>query len=167
MAKIRQKLDWKKSWNWLIILVPATIWQIKICNASCHGRKWKLVEFVETCMKTSISHFARTYFRLVLVFWNHCAAPSGMLLLLLLLYFVLLIPSLSLSLFALADLALPKGLHQALENWHYYFWIRWDLAYFYLEKYTQLFSADATKYRNINFTFVLLMQIWKNNKIKK
>ena len=43
------------------------------------------------------------------------AAPSGMFLLLLLLYFVLLIPSLSLSLFALADLALPKRL-KLVEN---------------------------------------------------
>ena len=42
MAKIRQKSHSKISLNYLVILIPATVWQTFYTNC-CNNRKWKLM----------------------------------------------------------------------------------------------------------------------------
>ena len=76
--KTLSKIWFKNSWNWLIILVPATIWQV--LNMKC--TLWPETEVMWICRnffwKNSWNHFGQTYFRRVLTSYNHrrAAAPS-------------------------------------------------------------------------------------------
>ena len=55
-SKIPPKWDLKNSWNWHVILVPATVWQIL-------NRKRKLCEFAETSIEKLVeSPWTNLYF---------------------------------------------------------------------------------------------------------
>ena len=71
MAKTRQKLHSKNSWNWVVILlVSITIWQVlnvKFIN-TWNGND---VSQLKIALKNSWNHIMWTYFWFVLPIWNH------------------------------------------------------------------------------------------------
>ena len=63
-------------WNWLIIAVPATIWQIlniKYVQWPVMEGKWSIRNFSDEIL---LNHNKGTYFWRVLAIWNHCASPA-------------------------------------------------------------------------------------------
>ena len=68
------KIILKNSWNWRIILVPATIWQV--LNMKC--TEWTETEAIwigrNLYEKILWNHFKLTYFWRVLAVWNQCGS---------------------------------------------------------------------------------------------
>ena len=78
IAKTRQKLHSKNSWNWVVILVSATIWQV--LNVKCiktgNGND---VNQLKIALKNSWNHIKWTYFWRILPIWNHSAVAVALL----------------------------------------------------------------------------------------
>ena len=74
IAKTRQKLHSKNSWNWVVILVSATIWQV--LNVKCiktgNGND---VNQLKTALKMSWNQIKWTSFWHILPIWNQ-SVPS-------------------------------------------------------------------------------------------
>lgn len=68
IAKTRQKWNFKNSWNWLIMLVSATIRQV--LNVKLRQPKMKVIQICRL-----VKALWGTYFRRVIVICNHCASP--------------------------------------------------------------------------------------------
>ena len=63
------KIRLGNSWNWQIILVPATVWQF--LNIWCPKRTSR--EFAESCLEKFVkSHQVNFFLRRVLAVWNQC-----------------------------------------------------------------------------------------------
>ena len=76
-SETRQKLDSKNSWNWRVILVPATVWQIFECDAMTgNGNQVNLLELASKFRKKLWNHTKWTYFWRVLAVWNHGATQN-------------------------------------------------------------------------------------------
>ena len=73
IAKTRQKLHSKNSWNWVVILVSATIWQV--LNGKCikTGNE-NDVNQLKIALKNSWNHIKVIYFWRILPIWNHSEA---------------------------------------------------------------------------------------------
>jgi hypothetical protein len=72
IVKTRQKLHSKNSWNWVVILVSATIWQVLILNCIKIG-KGNDVNQLKISLKNSWNLIMWTYFWRILPIWNHSA----------------------------------------------------------------------------------------------
>ena len=76
IAKTRQNLHSKNSWNWVTILVSATIWLV--FNGKCiktgNGND---VNQLKIAWKNSWNHIKWTYFWRILAIWNHSAAVAA------------------------------------------------------------------------------------------
>ena len=75
IAKTRQKLHSKNSWNCVVILVSATIWQV--LNVKCiKTGNANDVNQLKIALKNSWNHIKWTYFWRILPIWYHvlCAA---------------------------------------------------------------------------------------------
>ena len=80
LPKTRQKLHSKNSWNWVVILVSATIWQVLNVKGlkTGHGND---VNQLKIALKNSWNHIKWIYFWLILPIWNHSVAAAWRLLL--------------------------------------------------------------------------------------
>ena len=75
LQKTRQKLHSKNLWNWVVILVSATIWQA--LNGKCtRTRNGNDVNQLKIALKNSWNHIKWTYFRRILPIWNHNVLPN-------------------------------------------------------------------------------------------
>ena len=76
ITKTRQKIHSKNSWNWVVILVSATIWQV--LNVKCieigNGND---VNQLKIALKNTWNHIMWTYFWHILPTWNHSAAAQS------------------------------------------------------------------------------------------
>ena len=76
IAKTRQKIHSKTSWNWVVILVSATIWQV--LNVKCikigNGND---VNQLKIALKNTWNHIKWNYFWRILPIWNHSAAAQS------------------------------------------------------------------------------------------
>ena len=73
IAKTRPKLRSKNSWNWVVILVSATLW--RVLNVKCiktgNGND---VNQLKIALKNSWNRIKLTYFWRILPIWNHSAS---------------------------------------------------------------------------------------------
>ena len=60
-SKTRQKWDSKSSWNWRVILVPATIWQV-LNMKTTQRPEMEVMSMPTLVRKNSWNHFEGTYF---------------------------------------------------------------------------------------------------------
>ena len=68
------KIWLRNSWNWLIILMPATVWHSEVNEI-----KWPETDIVWICWNLLEKNFIKsnlTYFWRVLAIWNHCCPQS-------------------------------------------------------------------------------------------
>ena len=71
-AQTRQKFNPKYSWNWLMIFVPATVWQI--LNMQCSTGNGSYLDMLILASKNSWNHCGWTYIWRVLFIWNSTPA---------------------------------------------------------------------------------------------
>ena len=71
IAKTRQIVIFKKSWNWSIVLMPAKVWQ----GSNMNGTQWPETEIIWICWNLLIQKFVKTlhvnYFVAGSAIWSH------------------------------------------------------------------------------------------------